>query len=144
MRKKPVKAERIELWKDVSALFEQQLAREREDLERWEENKRLRSLWGLRTSPAWFDRAITRSHQGEVRLLARAMKKLGKVLRCGAKTRKGTPCQCKPMPGKRRCRNHGGLSQGPKTEGGKAAIMESNRRRAEARRNSQAETKQTP
>jgi uncharacterized protein YjcR len=29
-------------------------------------------------------------------------------LRCGAKTRKGTPCQAPAVSGKRRCRMHGG------------------------------------
>lgn len=28
--------------------------------------------------------------------------------RCGAKTRRGTPCRKPPAPGKRRCRMHGG------------------------------------
>lgn len=49
---------------------------------------------------------------------------------CGAMTRKGTPCRAKSEPGKRRCRFHGGLSTGPKTEAGREAIRESNRRRA--------------
>ena len=40
-----------------------------------------------------------------------------KALRCGAKTRKGTPCQCPAMKNGR-CRLHGGLSTGPKTVGG--------------------------
>ena len=30
---------------------------------------------------------------------------------CGARTRKGTPCQAKPMPGRRRCRNQGGATR---------------------------------
>lgn len=34
--------------------------------------------------------------------------------RCGAKNRRGTPCQCPAMPNGR-CRLHGGLSTGPKT-----------------------------
>ncbi|MDA0990572.1 MAG: HGGxSTG domain-containing protein [Verrucomicrobia bacterium] len=34
---------------------------------------------------------------------------------CGARTRSGTPCKRFPVPGKRRCRMHGGLSTGPKT-----------------------------
>ncbi len=38
--------------------------------------------------------------------------------RCSAKTRKGSPCQCKPLPGKARCKFHGGLSTGPKTKEG--------------------------
>ena len=38
---------------------------------------------------------------------------------CGAKTRKGTPCEKPPMLGKRRCKLHGGASTGPK---GKCAL----------------------
>ncbi|WP_318527335.1 HGGxSTG domain-containing protein [Ruegeria aquimaris] len=33
---------------------------------------------------------------------------------CGAKTRAGGQCQARAVPGKRRCRLHGGLSTGPK------------------------------
>ena len=40
-----------------------------------------------------------------------------KAPRCGAKTRRGTPCQCPAMPSGR-CRLHGGLSTGPKTRAG--------------------------
>jgi hypothetical protein len=39
---------------------------------------------------------------------------------CGAKTRTGAPCKRKPISGKRRCRNHGGLSTGPRTLEGQA------------------------
>jgi hypothetical protein len=39
---------------------------------------------------------------------------LTKAPRCGAKTRRGTPCQC-PGMSNGRCRLHGGLSTGPKT-----------------------------
>ena len=41
---------------------------------------------------------------------------------CGAKTRSGKPCEKFPLASKRRCRLHGGLSTGPKTEAGRAAI----------------------
>ena len=41
---------------------------------------------------------------------------------CGAKTRSGKSCEKFPLAGKRRCRLHGGLSTGPKTEAGRAAI----------------------
>jgi hypothetical protein len=41
------------------------------------------------------------------------------VVRCGAKTRRGTACQCPAMKNGR-CRLHGGLSTGPKTEEGRA------------------------
>lgn len=33
--------------------------------------------------------------------------------RCGAKTRKGTPCMSPAVRGKRRCRMHGGTNPGP-------------------------------
>lgn len=49
--------------------------------------------------------------------------------RCNAKTRKGTLCKAKPIPGSKRCRNHGGLSTGPKTRTGIESI-----RRAQIRR----------
>ena len=39
---------------------------------------------------------------------------------CGARTKKdGSPCQCKVVPGKTRCKLHGGLSTGAKTPEGK-------------------------
>lgn len=56
--------------------------------------------------------------------------------KCGAKTRKGTPCQAPPVWNKDydrarngRCKLHGGLSTGPKTDAGKEAIKRSNRSR---------------
>jgi hypothetical protein len=42
---------------------------------------------------------------------------LSKAARCGAKTRRGTTCQC-PGMANGRCRLHGGLSTGPKTAEG--------------------------
>ena len=44
--------------------------------------------------------------------------------RCGAKTRAGGTCKAKVVDGKRRCRMHGGLSTGPKTEAGRRRISE--------------------
>ena len=41
---------------------------------------------------------------------------------CGARARSGDPCKNKVIPGKRRCKYHGGLSTGPKTDAGKAKI----------------------
>ena len=41
------------------------------------------------------------------------------VRRCGAKNRKGLPCQCPAMKNGR-CRLHGGLSTGAKTPEGRA------------------------
>ena len=56
--------------------------------------------------------------------------------RCDAKCRDGNPCEAPPVWNKRlvqavngRCRMHGGLSTGPKTEEGRRRIAESNRAR---------------
>lgn len=40
----------------------------------------------------------------------------------GARTRRGTPCQSTQLFRKGRCRFHGGMSTGPMTEEGRAAI----------------------
>jgi hypothetical protein len=41
---------------------------------------------------------------------------------CGAMTRSGLPCANKVIPSKTRCKFHGGLSTGAKTQEGKAKI----------------------
>jgi hypothetical protein len=51
---------------------------------------------------------------------------------CCAKTRAGAPCIMRVVPGKRRCRFHGGLSTGPRTVEGRARIAEAQRRRWKA------------
>ncbi len=43
-------------------------------------------------------------------------------LRCGAKTRAGTSCKMKAIYANSRCKLHGGLSTGPKSEEGKAKV----------------------
>lgn len=51
---------------------------------------------------------------------------------CGARTRRGTPCQGKAIQTKRgawRCRLHGGLSSGPKTPEGRERIAAAQRAR---------------
>jgi hypothetical protein len=40
------------------------------------------------------------------------LQNLRRALRCGAMTRAGSPCQCRAVRGRRRCRVHGGLSPG--------------------------------
>jgi len=45
--------------------------------------------------------------------------------RCGAKTRKGTPCQRPARLPVGRCRLHGGASTGPRTKGGLARLVAS-------------------
>jgi hypothetical protein len=49
--------------------------------------------------------------------------------KCEARTRQGTPCNMVIVPGKVRCRLHGGLSTGPKTTEGKARTAEAQRKR---------------
>jgi hypothetical protein len=50
--------------------------------------------------------------------------------RCGARARSkgGAPCQCKVVPGRTRCKFHGGMSTGPKTPEGRARSSEGARR----------------
>ena len=43
---------------------------------------------------------------------ARRLANLRGALRCGARTRAGTPCQCPAIRGRSRCRVHGELSPG--------------------------------
>ncbi len=62
-----------------------------------------------------------------VLIIDRANKRSGLI--CGAKTRKGTPCQMRPIPWSHRCRLHGGFSTGPVTAEGRARIAEAQRRR---------------
>lgn len=50
---------------------------------------------------------------------------------CGARTRKGVPCVRRVAPGRLRCRNHGGLSTGPRTAEGRGRAL-GNLRRGEA------------
>jgi len=48
--------------------------------------------------------------------------------RCGAKTRRGTACQCPANKKNGRCRLHGGASTGAKTQEGRARISAANLR----------------
>jgi hypothetical protein len=50
-------------------------------------------------------------------------------LRCCAMTRAGRPCVRLPVEGKRRCRNHGGCSTGPRTKAGRRRIAAAQRAR---------------
>lgn len=48
---------------------------------------------------------------------------------CGAKTRAGTPCKRTDLYASGRCRLHGGLSTGPRTQAGKERIKAGQLRR---------------
>jgi hypothetical protein len=49
--------------------------------------------------------------------------------RCGARTRKGTPCQAQGLGRGGRCKNHGGMSTGARTPEGRQRIHEAQHRR---------------
>jgi len=53
--------------------------------------------------------------------------------RCGARTRKGSPCQRQALKNGR-CPNHGGLSTGPRSSDGRARIAAAQRARWHAYR----------
>jgi len=55
-------------------------------------------------------------------------------VRCGAKTRKATPCKNKTEQGKKRCKFHGGKSTGPRTVEGKAWTADAQQRRWAAKK----------
>ncbi|WP_428982687.1 HGGxSTG domain-containing protein [Roseinatronobacter domitianus] len=50
---------------------------------------------------------------------------------CSARARSGSLCKNKVIPGKRRCKFHGGLSTGPQTKAGKDKIAAAQRLRWE-------------
>jgi hypothetical protein len=72
------------------------------------------------------ERAEARSQRQERRLLRRLRRKSPL---CGARTRRGTACICKAVIGRERCRFHGGLSTGPRTEAGRRRVAEASRAR---------------
>ena len=90
----------------------------------------LRRPWGrewLKLDAGTHEVACDESGRRRVWRVPKARRRPGP---CGAKTRKGTPCRALCLPGRTRCRHHGGTSTGPRTAEGKARIAESNRRRA--------------
>lgn len=54
---------------------------------------------------------------------APAIKSGQRVPCCGRRRRDGEPCQALSVPGKRRCKWHGGCSTGPRTPEGKARAL---------------------
>lgn len=61
---------------------------------------------------------------------------------CGAKTRDGIACSMPIVPGKPRCRAHGGLSTGPRTKAGRERISAAQQRRWEKAKSEKAATNQ--
>lgn len=71
----------------------------------------LRGFW-----KAWWD--VSEKMRREVGYVIRKPKEL-RGLTCGARNRKGSPCNRHDLHRSGRCRLHGGMSTGPKTENGK-------------------------
>ena len=86
---------------------------------------------------SWGEQRAYRDIDGNVRLIGWNAPKRDRP-RCGAKTRAGGSCNAPAVPGKERCRMHGGLSTGPRTKAGKrrslAAAQAGFQRWNEARR----------
>lgn len=59
---------------------------------------------------------------------------------CGAKTRAGTPCKQKAVYRNGRCKFHGGLATGPKTEAGRAQSRINGLRGGRPRKGASGET----
>lgn len=90
-----------------------------EAVDAWERRFIVRGLGAL--SPAERERAAEDFRPGILRALKRELKQDRQRVPCGAYCRTtGNPCRALSVPGKRRCRLHGGLSTGPKTAAGKA------------------------
>lgn len=64
---------------------------------------------------------------------------------CGAvRRRDGKPCQALNAPGRRRCRWHGGLSTGPKTEEGRARALANLKQYSQRERNAARKRRRPP
>lgn len=74
------------------------------------------------------------AEQGNFATLTRARDRVlvhaeNRSKRCDARTRRGTPCRAKPISGKARCKFHGGMSTGPKTQEGRERVAQAQKRR---------------
>lgn len=81
----------------------------------------------IRARAAWgFTEPDTKRIEAELARMAKAhaQRQATMRMRCNAKTRKGTPCRALSLPGKQRCKFHGGLSTGPRTIEGREKIAE--------------------
>jgi len=60
---------------------------------------------------------------GRAKSWQRALALADEATRCGARTRKGTPCRCRGLGRGGRCKLHGGASTGPRTKAGLARSL---------------------
>jgi len=75
--------------------------------------------------PAWAPKYLAKQRAG----------KANRRVPCGARRRSdGKPCEALSVPGKRRCKWHGGCSTGPRTAAGKAKVAQNLPGRSPAKR----------
>jgi len=91
--------------------------------------KRARTTWGIRMRALVEAQNLAAKRQMEWLLEQAVLEAANRRVQCNAKTRKGSPCLCQSEPGKQRCKFHGGLSTGPRTQAGRERIAEAQRKR---------------
>jgi hypothetical protein len=94
-------------------------------------------------------RRRARAHHGVLRISRTRKRKFSvtpelpvaarRPIHCAAETRTGRPCARKAMDNGR-CRNHGGMSSGPKTDAGRMRIADAQKRRWDRWRSQRAAT----
>lgn len=104
-------------WERYEQLVEQQRQQARQDMQEMPRE----FLWRRRKASQWLlARQEARREVREAMEAARPpVPEVCRDLRCGARTRQGTPCRQRGAGNNLRCRFHGGLSTGPKTAEGK-------------------------
>lgn len=65
----------------------------------------------------------TETARNSTRYYVQSVARYERNRKCGAKTRRGTACRCRPMPDKARCKFHGGASTGPRTLAGRVKSL---------------------
>ncbi|MGE0385533.1 MAG: HGGxSTG domain-containing protein [Gammaproteobacteria bacterium] len=90
----------------------------RDTVRRRTEESRGSALWGVSATVRAPARALWGSY-----MAGRKATRIRLHGVCGARTRRGTLCQCTNVPGRGRCRFHGGLSTGPKSLDGRATAL---------------------
>lgn len=75
------------------------------------------------TARAELQRQLVELHSGGRQLVSAELAEFIET-RCGARTRKGSPCRRKGNGRGGRCSNHGGLSTGPRTPEGRRRSLE--------------------
>lgn len=106
------------IWTEIRNGFEQDLWDCPEELRRFKDSNRVRICQNFACKQGRKCTAMAAlGLDGSGQALLRSKRPY-----CGARTRTGGTCNARIVPGKRRCRMHGGLSTGPRTEEGRRKI----------------------